>query len=232
MKKFAALIAIAAIVFPQSAIGQIYNSPHKWTDSSGKTRVYIPSAANTQIQFTSLAFRDSTVFYDRCGWATINLGSSVPVSISSSSHTLLPIAFTTAFAPTVCFIDSTTGNWNSREPGSNGVWVGGSVSTTSAGLSRAGYSYYDSRFSQLYVKFIYGNGSAGSGSIRLNYNRSFKLNSNACGFGTITVSTARPMATFKIGATNYTLATLPTVNNPQICRTQSGVKMKYVPLVP
>lgn len=232
MKKvIAALISIAAIAFPQVAIAQ-YNAPHKYTDTAtGKTKIYFPGVANTKLAYISSASRNSTVYYDRCGWAHISLGSSVPVSVSSTQLSILPLVSTTALYSPVCTPEMPAGSWFTREPDVNGVWNVVSVSVASSGLSPTGYSYYNPNLSQLYIKLgVSSVAAAGFAPINIIYNRSFSANINPCGFGTITVSSTRPMTTFKIGTTDYTLATLPEVTKPQICRTVAGSKIKYVPL--
>jgi len=52
---------------------------------------------------------------------------------------------------------------------------------------------------------------------------------NACGFLRIAVKINRPMTSFSIGATNYTLATLPAVFSPMICRKVGTTSQTYIP---
>lgn len=53
---------------------------------------------------------------------------------------------------------------------------------------------------------------------------------NACGFGTLkSTSTSALPATFMVGATNYTVATLPDATTAPYCRTIDGTPYGYVP---
>ena len=56
------------------------------------------------------------------------------------------------------------------------------------------------------------------------------VTANACGFGVLkgTVSSALP-ATFMVGATSYTVATLPDATTAPYCRTIDGTPFGYVP---
>ncbi|MEG4329307.1 hypothetical protein [Microcoleus sp. herbarium5] len=235
MKKLiAALIAFAAIVLPQSAIAQ-YNAPHKYTDAFGKTKVYIPGTPNIKEEYTTTATRTSTTYYDRCGWAHISLGSSIPVSVSSTNVSILPIVFTNSLYSPVCTPELPSGSWLTREPNGSGTWNTTSIIITSPNLSPKGYSYYNSNLTQLYIKFNSSTENptvAGSATVNIAYSRAFKVNINSCGYGTITVSATRPMTTFKVAGVDYTLANLPVATKPMICRTQGNSKIRYVPLNP
>lgn len=53
---------------------------------------------------------------------------------------------------------------------------------------------------------------------------------NGCGFGILRASSGSTLpATFDIGTTSYTLASLPDAGDPPVCRTTNGVSAGYVP---
>ncbi|WP_375495942.1 hypothetical protein [uncultured Nostoc sp.] len=56
------------------------------------------------------------------------------------------------------------------------------------------------------------------------------VTANACGFGVLkSTSTSSIPATFMVGATSYTVATLPNAVTPPYCRTVDGTPFGYVP---
>ncbi|MHC5723120.1 hypothetical protein [Nostoc sp. JL33] len=56
------------------------------------------------------------------------------------------------------------------------------------------------------------------------------VTANACGFGILKGTSTSPLpATFMVGATNYTVATLPDATTAPYCRTIDGTPFGYVP---
>lgn len=56
------------------------------------------------------------------------------------------------------------------------------------------------------------------------------VTANACGFGVLKGTTTSPLpASFMVGATSYTVASLPDAGTPPYCRTVNGSPQAYVP---
>lgn len=218
MKKLAiALLTLAAIALPQGAIAQ-YDSPHKWIDSFGKTRIYIPGTADTVLDVVTESSKQYTFTINVCGWISLRESLTRKIKGFSASgisiNPFTPIINTTS-AP-ICQLEN--GVWNWYEPQRN-------TQRNVGDLWRI--TNTNSYFIKVAMATTVAN-PALQGTVT--YENTIKSKINSCGFGTIIVSPTRPMTTFKIGTINYTLATLPPVTKPQICRIQSGVKLRYIPL--
>ena len=67
-------------------------------------------------------------------------------------------------------------------------------------------------------------------SISLPSSSAKSVSINACGFGTLKSTSSTPLpASFKIGATNYTVSTLPNAGSGPVCRSSNGISVGYVP---
>lgn len=230
MKKvIAAVIALAAIVLPSSAIAQ-YNSPHKYTDAFGKTKIYISGDADTIVDVITESSKEYTFHNNLCGW--ISLRESSTRKVKAFSSTLASTNFSNVSISSVapyCIPDG---------PASLSIWEGpgfradnySAPFTTLLNNSLGASVKVGNSFS---IKVRNAN-FTGSAPISLQgtvtYENTIKNKINSCGFGTITVSANRPMIAFKIAGVDYTLANLPVVEKPIICRTQGVSKIRYVPL--
>lgn len=229
MKKLAiALLTLAAIALPQGAIAQqaIYNSPHKWTDSFGKIRVYIPGTADTVVDVVTESSKEYTFTVNTCGWISLRQSTTRKIKSFSTSTNSLSVSnfsapdFSHVHGPLCTFTSSTGWSfWDALNSGESNINASNGRLVTITGSN------------QFFVKVVQAiNSTVPVIQGTVTYENIIKNKINSCGFGTIIVSPTRPMTTFKIGTINYTLATLPPVTKPQICRIQSGVKMRYVPL--
>ncbi|MEG4121684.1 hypothetical protein QUA43_29960 [Microcoleus sp. N9_B4] len=222
MKLAIAAFALIAIALPQEgAIAQaVYNAPHKWVDSFGKIRVFIPGTADTTVDVITESSKEYTFTVDYCGWINIRESATRKIKSFLTSVNSLTVNFATPFLTNTIAPACT--------PGSNGIWSlwqwGDTVDKPNGYLFRVQgtFSYW--------VKVRPALQTAGGIQGFVTYENTIKSKINSCGFATIIVSPTRPMTTFKIAGVDYNLATLPSVNKPQICRIQSGVKMRYVPL--
>jgi hypothetical protein len=213
MKKvIAALIGFAAIALPQSAIAQTatFNSPHKWTDTvTSKSYVFIPGQTPL-VAIPDLVSKDESgdqsMQLNNCGWGSID--------------------YFVTLVNVVRYNDPSFINWNGRTIGTtpsctqntNGTWVSNNNLPVGT-VIKAGSKYW-----------IKGGSSWGSVILTLSYGKVIKNKVNACGFLRVLVSEARPMTNFSIGATNYTLAALPSVTKPMICRKVGSSSSTYLPL--
>jgi hypothetical protein len=77
--------------------------------------------------------------------------------------------------------------------------------------------------------WVRGGTTVGSATITVTTAGNITTKANACGFVRVTTSDSRPMTSFSIGATNYTLAALPSVTAPMICRKVGTSSATYVP---
>jgi hypothetical protein len=213
MKKvIAALITFAAIVFPQSATAQSANftSPHKWTDAAtNKSYVFIPNQTPL-VAISNLISRDESgdesVRLNNCGWGSIDYFVTL-VNVVRYNQ----LGF-------VNWEGRTTGATPSCTQNTNGTWASNNNSPVGT-VVKAGSKYW-----------IKGGSSWGSVILTLSYGKVIKNKVNACGFLRVLVSEARPMTNFSIGATNYTLAALPSVTKPMICRKVGNSNSTYLPL--
>lgn len=213
MKKvIAALIAFAAIALPKGAIAQTatFNSPHKWTDTvTSKSYLFIPGQTPL-VAIPDLVSKDESgdqsMQLNDCGWG--NIGYFV---------TLINV---------VRYNQPGFINWGARTTGAtpsctqnaSGAWVSSNNSPVGT-VVKAGSKYW-----------IKGGNSWGSIILTLSYGKVIKNKANACGFLRLLISDSRPMTNFSIGATNYTLTTLPAVTKPMICRKVGTSSSTYLPL--
>jgi len=213
MKKvIAALIGFAAIALSQSAIAQTatFNIPHKWTDTAtNKSYVFIPQQTPL-VAIPNLVSRDESgdqsVKLNDCGWGDIDY-----------FVTLINV---------IKYDDPSFINWNGKTTGAtpsctqntSGAWVSNNNPPVGT-VVKAGSKYW-----------IKGGNSWGSITVTLSYGKVIKNKVNACGFLRLLISDSRKMTNFSIGARNYSLAALPAVTKPMICRKVGNSNSTYLPL--
>lgn len=225
MKKLiAALISIAAIVLPQSAIAQ-YSTPHKYIDGFGKTKIYIPKTADTIVDVITESSKEYTFTANFCGW--INIRESVTRKIKSFSNSTNSITVNNFSSPNFVHTLSPVCTWR-KDSNTWDFWDG-----IAPGVDAPNGSLWKiSNTSSYFIKIASVYSSPGGIQGTVTYENIIKNKINSCGYGTITVSATRPMTTFKIAGVDYTLANLPVADKPMICRTQGNSKIRYVPLNP
>lgn len=211
MKKvIAAILSIAAIALPQEAIAQTapFNAPHKWTDTAtSKTYVFIPNQTPLA-PIPGLTSLDESgqvsVMMNDCGWGSTGIDSSI-VNIARVGGSIDWAGRTRGATPSCT--QNSSGAWVTN----NNAAVGTVITTTGAAWIRGGTGW-------------------GSFSVIKDFGKKVASKSNACGFLRVAITATRSMKNFNVGGMNYTLATIPAVTAPMICRTQGNSKIRYVPL--
>jgi hypothetical protein len=209
LQKLFAGIGLSAIALaPLSAIAQTatFTSVHKWTDAaSGKTYVYVPgqTAGNPVTGLTSpKTAAPRVITLNNCGWGSFTKSAtSPPTDITGANWA----EKTTGAAPT-CSTGASSSTYTTNNPAATGTVVDDG--------------------SKIWIR---GGTSSGSVTITISSAGAITSKANACGFLRVTTSTSRPMTSFSIGATNYTLAALPSVTKPMICRKVGTSSFTYVP---
>jgi len=196
-----AVSSIAPAVFANFAV------PHKWVDAAtSKTYVYIPgqTAASPVTGFTSpRAPKDRILTLNNCGWGSFTKSATSPPTLITGADWA---GKSTGSAPT-CVKDAAPAlTYTTSNPAATGAIVDDGA--------------------RIWVK-----GGAGLGSVTLGITTAGTITTkaNACGFVRVTTSVSRPMTAFQIGATDYTLAAIPTVTAPMICRKVGTTSATYVP---
>jgi hypothetical protein len=184
---------------------------HKWTDSvAGKTYVFIPAqtAGSPVTGLTSPKNPTLKVLtLNNCGIGKVSKGTTSPVtSITGAGGATVNFGAKTTGAEPTCTAGTTPGTYTSS-------WAGAVGNVLDAG------TYY----------FIKGGTGVGALSVNVQTTGTITSKANACGFLRTTVSTTRPMTNFNVGATAYTLAALPSVTNPMICKKVGVNSFTYVP---
>lgn len=188
-----------------SAIAQTANfsAPHKYTDAD-KTYIYIPgqTAGAAATGFTSAgAAKPRTLTLNNCGWGSFSKGTNPPSSITGANWPA-----TTGTAPT-CTKDAAP-----------------ATTYTSSNAGPVGTTIDDG--TKIWVR---GGTTVGSATIQVTANRVITAKANACGFIRAAISSTNPFTEFVLGGTNYTVASLPTVMAPMICRKNGATSVIYVP---
>lgn len=211
LQKLLAGIGLGAIVLsPLAAIAQTagsFGAVHKWTDAAtSKTYVYVPgqTAAAPVTGFTSEKAPVAKVLtLNNCGWGSFTKSAtSPPVMITGANWA----GKTTGAAPTCVKDAAPATTYTTSNPAATGTVIDDGA--------------------KIWVR---GGTAAGSATINITSAGNITTKANACGFVRVTVGTSRPMTTFKIGATNYTLAAVPAVTAPMICRKVGTTSATYVP---
>ena len=208
-KLFAGIGLTATILAPLSAIAQTANfsAPHKWTDTaSNKTYVYVPgqTAGSPVTGFTSPKTASPRVLtLNNCGWGSFTKSATSP--------------------PT----NITGANWSSKTTGAAPTCTKDAApATTYTTSNNAATGAVVDDGTKIWVR---GGTTVGSATITVTTAGTITTKANACGFVRVTTSTSRPMTEFSIGATNYTLAALPSVAAPMICRKVGNTSSTYIP---
>jgi len=207
-KLFAGGLSAIALA-PLSAIAQSagsFGSVHKWTDSaSSKTYVYVPgqTAGNAVPGFTAPKTPTPRVLtLNNCGWGSFTKSAtSPPTNITGANWPAQ-----SGSAPTCVKDPSPATTYTTSNPAATGTIIDDGT--------------------KIWVR-----GGTGSGSVSLQITSGGNITTkaNPCGFVRVTISESRPMTNFSIGATNYTLAALPAVTKPMICRKVGTSSFTYIP---
>lgn len=199
-----ATIATSVCIADMAKAGT-YDMPHKST-VAGKTKIYIPGqTAGSDVIYTSPGIaKDKSVTLNKCAWGGFPDSATKPV------------------------INITGGNTNfaAMTSGATPTCTAGTDGTYSMGSEPAGTLVKDPA-GKIWVK-----GSTPSSVIVLSVTNSGggKTKANACGMGVVTVSATKPMTSFKVNGTDYTLDGLTSATNPSLCKKQAdGSAILYVP---
>lgn len=207
MKRILSALALAAMAVTSIAPAVIANFavPHKWIDA-GKTYVYIPlrTPAVAIPGFAApKAAAQRVLTLNNCGWGSFTKSATSPPTLITGA------------------------NWAGRTTGPAVTCVrdpSPALTHTSNNAGQVGTIVDDGV--KIWIK-----GGAGIGSLPIGVVVSsiITTKANACGFTRVAVSVGRPMTVFQIGATNFTLADLPTVVAPMVCRKVGTTSITYVP---
>jgi len=212
LQKLLAGVGLSALALAplSGAIGQTANfsAPHKWTDTAtSKTYVYIPGqTAGNPVNGLSAprAAAPRNLTLNNCGWGSFTKSAtSPPTNITGANWA----GKTTGAAPTCVRDPAPATTYTTSNPAATGTVIDDGAKI-----------------------WIRGGTAAGSISITVTTAGNITSKANACGFLRVTTSESRPMTEFSIGATNYTLATLPAVDKPMICRKIGTSSFTYVPV--
>lgn len=214
IKKLLAGIGIAIAIAPTAAIGQTaatFTAPHKFTDTAtGKTYVYVPGkpVGVPVVGFTApKAASPKTLTLNNCGWGSFTKSTtSPPTLVTGTGITVNWTGKTTGAAVTCVAPVAPATAWTSNNAGAVGTVVDDGARI-----------------------WIRGGTTVGAAIINVTSSGAITTKANACGFVRVTVSSTKPMTTFAIGATNYTLATLASTPKPMICRKVGTASFTYVP---
>lgn len=207
MKRILSALALAAMAVTSIAPAVIANFavPHKWIDA-GKTYVYIPlrTPAVAIPGFAApKAAAQRVLTLNNCGWGSFTKSATSPPTLITGANWA---GKTTGPAVTCVRNPAPALTYTSNNAGQVGTIVDDGV--------------------KIWIK-----GGAGIGSLPIGVVTSsiITTKANACGFARVTASVGRPMTVFQIGATNFTLADLPTVVAPMICRKVGTTSQTYIP---
>ncbi|WP_445248244.1 hypothetical protein [Microcoleus sp. OTE_8_concoct_300] len=215
LQKFFAGIGLSAIALaPLSAIAQTaasFTNPHKWNDTAaGKTYVFIPNrpvGVPVVGLTTPKAASPRTLTLNNCGWGSFTKSTTAPPTLITGSGITVNWAGKTSGAAVTCTAP-----------------VAPATAYTSSNNGAVGTVVDDG--SKIWIK---GGTTAGAAIINVTTAGAVTTKVNACGFLRITTSPSRPMTNFSIGTTNYTLAALPAVTKPMICRKVGTASFTYIP---
>jgi len=207
MKRILSALALAGVVVSSIAPAVLANFavPHKWVDA-GKTYVYVPGQTPAVAVTGFTAPRAPTtrlLTLNNCGWGSFTKSATSPPTLITGANW----AGKTTGAAVTCVKDAAPALTYT----SNNAGAVGSVVDDGARI------------------WIKGGTTIGSATIGITTAGTITTAANACGFVRVTASVSRPMTAFQIGATNYTLAAIPTVTAPMICRKVGTTSQTYVP---
>lgn len=209
MKKILSSLLLAGLGVGAIASAAMANFavPHKWVDAaSSKTYVYVPgqTVAAAVTGFSSPKAPATRVLtLNNCGWGSFTKSATAPPTLITGANW----ADKTSGAAVTCVKDAAP-----------------ATTYTSNNMGAVGTVVDDG--TKIWVRGGTGPGAATIGVVTSGL---ITTKANACGFVRVTVSDARPMTDFQVGATNYTLAALPTVSAPMICRKVGTTSATYVP---
>ena len=210
MKRILSVLALAGVVVGSIAPAVFANFavPHKYIEAD-KTYVYIPgqTAAAAVAGFSSAKeAAQRTLTLNNCGWGSFTKSATSPPTLITGA------------------------NWAGKTAGPAVTCVKNAAPATTYTSNNTGAvgSVVDDG-TKIWIK---GGTTIGSVPIGVVTSGLITTKANACGFVRVAVSTGRPMTAFQIGATNYTLAALPTVAAPMICRKVGTTSATYVPATP
>ena len=207
----ALLSILATITLSDSAKAGQFDVVHKWVDAAtSKTYVYIPAQTAGQ-PVTGLTSPKAATLkvltLNNCGYNRVSKGTTSPViNITGAGGATVNFSAKTTGAEPTCTAGTSPGSYTSS-------WAGAVGDVLDAG------TYY----------FIKGGTGPGALSVNVTTTGTITSKANACGFLRVTVSDSRPMTNFNIGATAHTLAALPSVTNPMICKKVGTASFTYVP---
>lgn len=189
------LISLTAIVAQAS-----YSEPYK-SVVNGKTAIYIPGqTAGQPANIVSPSTPKAKVItLNNCGIGRISKGTTSPIIDITGSG--VNFSSKTSGTKPTCTLDKTSGAYTS------------SWSATVGSILDDGTAFY--------IK-----GGTGAGAITISTINDSKISTKAnnCGTIRISVSDTKPMTTFKLNGTDYTLDSLPD-KLPEQCKTN----VKYLP---
>ena len=202
-------VAIADLAKGSFPPGQ-FDVVHKHTDTlAGKTYVYIPAQTAGQ-PVTGLTSPKAAVLkvltLNNCGVGKVTKSTTSPIINIVGSGSTVNFSAKTSGADPTCTAGTTPGTYVSSWAGATGSVLEGTT-----------------------AYFIRGGTAAGAISVNVASTGTITSKANACGFLRVTVSDSRPMTNFNIGATAHTLAALPSVTNPMICKKIGTASFTYVP---
>lgn len=207
MKRILSALALAAMAVSSIAPAVLANFavPHKWVDA-GKTYVYIPlrTPAVAIPGFAApKAAAQRVLTLNNCGWGSFTKSATAPPTLITGANW----AGRTTGAAVTCVKDAAPAlTYTSNNAGVVGTIVDDGT--------------------KIWIK---GGTTVGAATIGITTAGAITTKANACGFVRVTTSVARPMTAFQIGVTNYTLAAIPTVTAPMICRKVGTTSQTYVP---
>lgn len=205
IQKLIAGLSLSAIVLAPAAALANFNAVHKWTDA-GKTYIYVPNQTPTAAVtgFTSpKAAASRSLTLNNCGWGSFTKSATSPPTLITGANWA---GKTTGTAPTCVKDASPATTYTTNNPAATGSVVDDGTKI-----------------------WIRGGTGPGAAPITVTTAGTITTKANACGFVRVTASTSRPMTAFSIGATNYTLAAIPSVTAPMICRKVGTSAATYVP---
>jgi len=178
-----------------------YTDPYK-TIIGEKTTIYLPGqTAGQPSNITSPSIpKNRVITLNNCGIGRISKGTTSPIIDISGSG--VNFAGKTTGAKPTCTLDKATGTYTSS-------WS----ATVGSVLDDGGTNFY-----------IKGGETAGAITVQTINDARINTKANDCGTIRINISDTKPMTTFKLNGTDYTLAALPD-KLPELCRAGT----KYLP---
>lgn len=190
MKKLLAAIGLVLLAAVPAAAN--FSAPYKFS-AAGKTYVYLPNqTAGAVVPFTTLSTEPTNIEFDYgCGWKFLKRQVTTTKQLVAFRTLDGKVNSSTATANNDFKPDCANGGWN---------FTIGTVYQTAEGWWVMGGLGYENK------------------SAEVTYSKSAKVTANACGFARLATSATRTLEAFSVAGTNHTLAALPVVSAPQICK--------------